>query len=659
MNTQHLHSYMDEYALWKRSLIREIMRYHSWLAQNKLDTPELLQQLQNSLKSLRADHITLAFIGEFSRGKTELINSLFFADYGQRLLPSDAGRTTMCPTEIFFDAQQATSSMQLLPIETRHQETSLTQLKSQANAWTQIAIDHGDSASLASALSHLTQTKSVAIETAIALGFSPDAVENAEQADHVLIPAWRHALVNIDHPLLRQGLRIIDTPGLNALGSEPELTFSLLPSAQAVLFLLSADTGVTASDMAIWQEHIQTRQESQPTLQFAVLNKIDTLWDSLNQDTFAEHSIQNMQVQTAKLLGLTPEQVLPVSAKSALQGKINKDAELLSHSRIHALEAFICKHVIAQKEQLLEHSVVRRLCGLLNTSQRITQQRLALAQAEQHTLNQQPHNDSTVLLNLLEQAKTEHQGYHRKLLNLKSNQRLLHRQGAILCDFMQPQKLQQQIAQAETDFAQSWTTLGIQRAIAHFFTALDNNLFEFENEAQMANKMVRAIYLRYNTDNSILSAEAPTLRISRYRRELQQLRSKSDAFGRNFKSLLTEQSVLSRRFFTTLAQEAFLLHERIHYDALHWSNDALTPLIQQNLEQKQLLENHLLRLKSLAQTAHSSQQRNQLLSTFINALSAQQMQVQDILRNISRPAPQRRQAKVVQLATPLMAQRQE
>ena len=52
----------------------------------------------------QADGITLAFAGEFSRGKTELINALFFADYGQRMLPSQAGRTTMCPTEIFFDA---------------------------------------------------------------------------------------------------------------------------------------------------------------------------------------------------------------------------------------------------------------------------------------------------------------------------------------------------------------------------------------------------------------------------------------------------------------------------------------------------------------------------------------------------------------------------
>jgi hypothetical protein len=45
-------------------------------------------------------------------------------------------------------------------------------------------------------------------------------------------------------------LAIIDTPGLNALGSEPELTLSLLPDAQALVFVLSADSGVTASDFA-------------------------------------------------------------------------------------------------------------------------------------------------------------------------------------------------------------------------------------------------------------------------------------------------------------------------------------------------------------------------------------------------------------------------
>ncbi len=655
MNMQSLHKHMDEYALWKRSLIREIMRYRTWLARNQLDTPELLKQLEQSIKSLRADHITLAFIGEFSRGKTELINSLFFANFSQRLLPSAAGRTTMCPTEIFFDSGQAASSIQLLPIETRYYNHSITELKLHPERWLSIDLDYSDTDSLIHAFAHIAQTKSVAAEEAIALGFLPDTLEPAELPEHVLIPAWRHALINIDHPLLRQGLRIIDTPGLNALGSEPELTLSLLPQAQAIVFLLSAESGVTASDMAIWQDYVRPHQAAQPTLQFAVLNKIDTLWDSLNHDAFAEYSIQMIQNQTAQILGLQPSQVLPLSAKGALQAKIYNDPELLARSRIKTLEDTLSRHVVAQKEQHLERSIVEQLCTLLSSSQKRMSQRIQLADTERQQLNQQPHSNSSVLRDLLEQAKIEHQAYHSKLLNLKSNQRLLHRQGDILCALMNSHALKNTILDTQKTFTNSWTTLGINRAITDFFKALENNLHAFENEALMANKMIRAIYLRHDLEQPAIGIEIPVLRVKRYRRDLELLRTKADGFRRNIKTLLTEQYQLSRRFFSTLVQEAISQHERIRHDTLIWSNNALTPLIQQNLEQKQLLENHILRLKSLAQSAHSSQQRNQLLNQFISDLSAQQIEAQEILRNISRPAPQRRHAKVVQLATPLTA----
>jgi hypothetical protein len=78
----------------------------------------------------------------------------------------------------------------------------------------------------------------------------------------VEIPRWRHAIINFPHPLLQQGLVILDTPGLNAIGTEPELTLSLLPNAHAVLFILAADTGVTQSDLAIWNEHIARRADA-------------------------------------------------------------------------------------------------------------------------------------------------------------------------------------------------------------------------------------------------------------------------------------------------------------------------------------------------------------------------------------------------------------
>jgi hypothetical protein len=78
-------------------------------------------------------------------------------------------------------------------------------------------------------------------------------------------------------PLLKQGLVVLDTPGLNAIGAEPELTLSLLPTAHATVFILGADTGVTKSDMAIWRDHLGTHNLAR----FVVLNKIDALVDPL------------------------------------------------------------------------------------------------------------------------------------------------------------------------------------------------------------------------------------------------------------------------------------------------------------------------------------------------------------------------------------------
>jgi hypothetical protein len=76
----------------------------------------------------------------------------------------------------------------------------------------------------------------------------------------VEVPKWRYALINIAHPLFKQGLVIL-TPGLNAIGAEPELTVSLIPQAYAVVFIMAvADTGVTKSDLAIWREHLTHRE---------------------------------------------------------------------------------------------------------------------------------------------------------------------------------------------------------------------------------------------------------------------------------------------------------------------------------------------------------------------------------------------------------------
>jgi replication fork clamp-binding protein CrfC len=653
MSMERLSQQVDAYVAWKRELMREITRYRSWLEHNRLNSEAVQARLERALKILRTDHITLAFVGEFSRGKTELINSLFFSEYGQRMLPSHAGRTTMCPTELFFDPRSERPYIRLLPIETRTASASVAQFKRIPRHWVNIPLDTSDPANMALAFSQVAKTKPMLVEQAIQLGFHPDMLEGTGKRGQVLVPAWRHAMVNFDHPLLRQGLRILDTPGLNALGSEPELTLSMLPSAQAIIFLLSADTGVTASDMHIWQQHIRQLDEDAQTSLFAVLNKIDVLWDDLAGETFVQNAISQIQSATAKQLGIAKQDVLPLSAKQALLAKVRKDEALLTRSQMANLENLLCERIVAQKERLIEDHVVRQVLALLNNSQHVLNLRLEKVSEQLALLGNHQQDNGQLLFELTAKTKEDHNQHHKRLLGLKTNQRLLQRQGQLLRHAARAERLEQHLSEVRRNLTGSWTTLGINQAILHFFRAVEQDLHNLQHEADMANKMVAAIYRRHNEDNPLGGVDAPQFKIQRYLRELKKLQAKGDQFRLHVKTLLTEQRSLTRRFFATLAQEVIGLHQRLRVDAEQWAADALMPLMQHTLEHKQMLETHMLRLKALAQETQQTRKRSVQLARYQEELEQQLAQASDMLRVLRRPAPVQRQGKVVSL--PLVA----
>ncbi|EIU3493144.1 dynamin-like GTPase family protein [Pseudomonas aeruginosa] len=649
MSMERLSHQIDAYVAWKRELMREITRYRGWLERSRLNSPAVETKLERALRQLRADHITLAFVGEFSRGKTELINSLFFAGYGQRMLPSHAGRTTMCPTELFHDPRAERSYIRLLPIETRLADASVAQFKRVPRHWVNIPLDTGDPEGMAQAFAQVAKTKALPVEQAIQLGFHPDALEAADEPDQVRVPAWRHALVNFDHPLLRQGLRILDTPGLNALGSEPELTLSMLPNAQAILFLLSADAGVTASDMEIWQKYIQPLREDGHSSLFAVLNKIDVLWDDLSGERFVQNAIRLIQDGTARQLGLQRGDVLPLSAKQALLAKVRGEPALLERSRLDRLEALLCERIVAQKEALLENAVLGQVLGLLHNSQHLLRLRLEKVEEQRALLDDKQRDSGQLLFELTAKTKDDHGRHHRRPLNLKTNQRLLQHQGATLRETIRSERMEQHLQKVRRNLNGSLTTVGINQAILAFFRAVEHDLDNLEHEAGMANRMVAAIYRRHNEENPLYALDAPQLRVQRYQRELLQLKKKGDQFRLQLKTVLTEQRLLTRRFFATLVQEVVGLHQRLREETERWANDALMPLMQHTLENKQLLESHMLRLKGLAQETQQVRQRSQAFAGFAGELQEQLREAGDILRQLRRPSPLQRQAKVVNL----------
>ncbi|HEY2926658.1 dynamin family protein [Piscinibacter sp.] len=349
-------SKFDALSGWRASLGRRLAELARYLADHDLVDDPARQALAALAQRLANEKLVVAFVAEFSRGKSELINAIFFADAGKRVLPATPGRTTMCPVELAYDPEEA-PTLSLLPITTRLDGLSLSELRAQPRAWTHIALNVKSSDELSQALTEVTRTRWVPQAQARALGFwdeaHPEDNPPLDGEGRVEVPQWRHALINYPHPLLRQGLVVLDTPGLNAIGAEPELTLGLLPSAHATVFILGADTGVTKSDMAIWRDHLGTHQLAR----FVVLNKIDALIDPLATPDQVAAQIESQRQATARTLDIAPSRVFPLSARQALAARVADDTTMLATSRLLELEDALSSQLLPQRREVLQNAV--------------------------------------------------------------------------------------------------------------------------------------------------------------------------------------------------------------------------------------------------------------------------------------------------------------
>jgi hypothetical protein len=363
----------DSHGAWRREFAARLRQLQNWLATHDLMDASVAERMQQLEAQLRTDKVMVAFVAEFSRGKSELINSIFFATYGRRIMPASAGRTTMCPTELGWD-EGVPPCLRLLPIETRLNTTSLMEYRHAPEKWERIDLDVNDPAQLAQAFEKVSEVVKVTIDQARALGFwhdeSPEDNPRADAHGQVEVPRWRHALINIAHPLLKQGLVILDTPGLNAIGAEPELTVSLIPQAHAVVFILAADTGVTKSDLAIWKEHL-VAEDTDRSSRLVVLNKIDTLWDALSTPAQIRASVERQRLSSAEILGLPASQVIPVSAQKGLVAKVQGDEALLRASQLPHLEQALSEGMMGQRKRILQAAVESGISDLRGEISRV------------------------------------------------------------------------------------------------------------------------------------------------------------------------------------------------------------------------------------------------------------------------------------------------
>jgi GTP-binding protein EngB required for normal cell division len=248
-------------------------------------------QISRLLEKLRQNRFHLVVLGAFKRGKSTLINALL----GEAVLPTAVVPLTSVVTILGYGEK--------LGIEVHFQNGSRREI---------------------------TQPE---LEEYITEKGNPRNQKGVRE-------------VEITYPseYLRDGVRIIDTPGVGSIYSHnTDVAYNYLPQVDAAVLVVTADPPLSAAE----HEFLRDIREYVHKL-FFVLNKIDHVEEAERREAL-DFTSQVLQTD------LAAEQVMifPVSAKMALAGKTNGHPEMLAASLLPSFEEHLRRFLYQEKGRVL------------------------------------------------------------------------------------------------------------------------------------------------------------------------------------------------------------------------------------------------------------------------------------------------------------------
>lgn len=624
----------EQYSAWRKNVAAALESYQMWVNAAELTDPVTEQRIARALARLADDKLSVAFVAEFSRGKSELINAIFFADYGQRILPSAAGRTTMCPTELMYDPAYP-PCIRLLPIETRATTLSTSDYRDDAAAWTvlPLALDAGDE--MSETFKQVSMTKHVSIEEAKRYGLfdetDPDVAATLDDNGQIEISLWRHAIINFPHPLLKQGLVILDTPGLNAIGTEPELTLNLIPNAHAVLFILAAETGVTKSDIEVWRTHIGAGAG-----RIVVMNKIDAMWDELKTEAENESEIVRQQTSVAHMLALETRQVFPVSAQKALVGKINGDMALLEKSRLGQLEAALFNELIPAKKDIIRKQLADDLAQLVALQQQTISTRIRDIVEQLQELKSLRGKNQGVIAHMMRRVEVEKKEFDTSLFKLQGTRSVFTRLSTELYTTLGMDIVQAEIDAVREAMAAVRFATGTRAPVKHFFDQARANLALSNAKIGEISEMMEMMYRKFSAEHGLSLAVPMSLSLNKYIKEIDTI---EEVYQKQFGTttlLISSRNALMERFFDSIASRVRRSYRAANADVEAWLKVIMSPLETQIRQHKDQLKHRLASIQRIHDATDSLETKIGSFESSQNALEKVKGRLADLAGGVER-----------------------
>jgi gas vesicle protein len=400
------------------------------------------------------------------------------------------------------------------------------------------------------------------------------------------------------------------------------------------MFILAADTGVTRSDMDIWRNHITVALNPREQNVMAVLNKIDTMWDDLHDDSFTQANIRRQIEETSRILDIDEDLVVPVSAQKGLIAKVKSDRLLLNRSGLPTLEDKLSVDLIDKKQSLIQKKIQRELGVMVKSTKDIYLSRLNALVKERHEILNLRGKSKTMLVTLSKQLHAQSRrltlamdDYHKTVRIMNDQAKRLRRQlSSKNIDFM--------IGASRAAMQETWNTFGLKKGMADFFDQSEERLSEVHKGADKLAKLVDRIYKEFKNRHKLDMTAPPEFDMEPFIEDFMHLRQDGEQFRDSMMLVVTEQHFVIKRFFITMASRARRILDETNYALRAWSKAILQPISTQIEEHKEQIGRRLENIEKLKSNHSNLEQRVATIEKDIIELRDKTMTLQRILSRI-------------------------
>jgi GTP-binding protein EngB required for normal cell division len=285
-----------------------------------------LRQLDDFRQRLETERFQVAVLGQFKRGKSTLLNALL----GASVLPTAVVPLTAIPT---FIEGVAAPCIRAVFRSGAIEEAKAPQPEEMSQRLSQLVTEEAN----------------------------PNNLLGLVRVD-VFLPC----------PLLKQGVVLIDTPGVGSTFlHNTETAEATLPACDTALFVVSPDPPITEVEISYLK-----RVQANVARLIVVVNKVDAI--EPHDLAPALEFLRRTLSKEANVDASVP--LFRLSARAALRAKQTRDQEALASSGLPELEAYLGDFLVRDKSAALEAAIARKAVAVCADLQLETDIRLRALQ---------------------------------------------------------------------------------------------------------------------------------------------------------------------------------------------------------------------------------------------------------------------------------------